>query len=396
MTSSFPAARKHHVLLVALAYIAFISLGLPDGLNSVAWPSIRAEFGLPLDALGALITMSTIGYLASSFSSGRILAHVGVGWLLAASCLVTAVSLLGYGMSPAWAVMVGLGLLAGLGAGAIDSGLNTYAADEFSPSMMNWLHAFYGLGAATGPILMSSIIAAGWGWRPGYMIVGAAQVVLALCFIATRTMWQIHHEDGTPVGPATPSATMLATLSLPKTWLSILMFFLYTGLEVCAGQWTYTLLTESRGIAPSVAGAWVSGYWGCLTVGRLLSGAVVTRLSVQTMLRGCMALSLLSAALIWLNLAPWVTMVAIGLLGLSLAPMFPSLIALTPARMGPEHSANTVGFQIAAAAAGGALLASSFGFLARNFGLELLGPFLLVVGMVMTVVFLTLERGRRG
>jgi MFS family permease len=137
MSTSTMSMRPRTELLVSLAYAAFISLGLPDGLTGVAWPSIRTTFGLPLDALGALITTGTIGYLTSSFSSGRILARIGVGWLLALSCLATAISLLGYGGAPLWAVMVGLGLLAGLGAGAIDAGLNTYAAEHFSARTVN-------------------------------------------------------------------------------------------------------------------------------------------------------------------------------------------------------------------------------------------------------------------
>ncbi|MDP9315499.1 MAG: MFS transporter, partial [Chloroflexota bacterium] len=177
MAASAAPIRQRAALLVGLAYAAFISLGLPDGLTGVAWPSIRTTFRLPLDALGALITTGTIGYLMSSFSSGRLSARIGVGWLLVLSCLATAVSLLGYGATPVWAVMVSLGLLAGLGAGAIDAGLNTYAAESFSPRTVNWLHASFGLGAATGPIIMSGIISAGYSWRLGYLVVGVAQLL---------------------------------------------------------------------------------------------------------------------------------------------------------------------------------------------------------------------------
>jgi fucose permease len=382
--------RRHPGLLIGLAYAAFISLGLPDGLTGVAWPSIRSTFGLPLDALGALITTGTIGYLVSSFSSGRLLARVGVGWLLVLSCLATAVSLLGYGVAPLWVVMVALGLLAGLGAGAIDAGLNTYAAEQFSPRTMNWLHASFGLGAATGPLLMSGVISAGQPWKLGYLIVGVAQLLLASCFALTRTQWQTHHDEAQVV--PTPSAPMLRTLGLPAAWLSILLFFLYTGLEITAGQWLYTLLTEARGMRPAVAGIWVSAYWGSLTVGRVMSGVVVERMTVRTLLWLCMAGALLGVALLWLNLAPWLALAGSALLGLSLAPMFPSFMSLTPARMGPAHVANTVGFQVSAAMLGGAALVSSFGLLAGRVGLEALGPFLLVTASLLTGVFALLER----
>lgn len=390
MSTAASAARKHPGLLIGLAYAAFISLGLPDGLTGVAWPSIRVAFGLPLDALGALITTGSIGYMLSSFSSGRILARIGVGWLLVLSCLATAISLLGYGVAPLWAVMVGLGLLAGLGAGAIDAGLNTYAAEEFSPRTMNWLHASFGLGAATGPLLMSAVISSGQPYRLGYLIVGAAQLLLASCFALTRKQWEAHRSDAGAA--ATPSAPMRRTLGLPAAWLSILLFFLYTGLEITAGQWLYTLLTEARGMLPALAGIWVSAFWGSLTLGRVVSGAVVERITVRRLLWLCMGGALLGVALLWLNLTVWLALSGVVLLGLSLAPMFPSFMSLTPARMGPAHAANTVGFQVAAAMLGGAALVSGFGLLAQRVGLEALGPFLLATGVCLTAVFALLER----
>jgi fucose permease len=387
------STRQRTALLVGLAYTAFISLGLPDGLTGVAWPSIRATFGLPLDALGALITTATIGYLLSSFTSGRLLARFGVGWLLALSCLATAISLLGYGSAPLWAVMVGLGLLAGLGAGAIDAGLNTYAAENFNPRTVNWLHASFGLGAAIGPLLMSSVINVGQSWRLGYLIIGVAQVLLASCFAWTRNQWQTHADDGHTA--PTASAAMLGTLALPSAWLSMVLFFLYTGLEITAGQWLYTLLTETRGVVPVVAGIWVSVYWGSLTAGRLVSGVIVAYISVQTLLQLCMFGAILGVVLLWLNLTPWLALGGVALLGLALAPMFPSLISLTPARVGPAHTANTVGFQITAAMLGGAVLASGFGLIADRFGLEILGPFLLVTAVLLTGVFEALDRHSR-
>ena len=381
------------MLLVGLAYAAFVSLGLPDALTGVAWPSVRAEFGLSLDALGALTITGTTGYLLSSFSSGRILRGIGVGWMLALSCLATAISLLGYGAAPQWAVMVGLGLLAGLGAGAIDAGLNTYAAENFSPRSMNWLHASFGLGAAVGPLLMSSVIGAGQSWRLGYVIVGVAQLILASFFGYTRKEWHAHAEEAQAV--PLPSAPMMRTLLLPSAWLSILLFFLYSGLEFSAGLWLYTLLTEARGVQPVEAGAWVSVYWGGLTVGRLVSGVIVARIAVRTLLRLCMFTAILGVVLLWLNFAPWLSWAGVALLGMSLAPMFPSLISLTPARMGAAHAANTIGFQIAAAMLGGATLVGVFGLIADQFGLETLGPFLLIVAVLLAAVYVILERQTR-
>ena len=137
---------RSKIALIALAFVAFIALGMPDGVLGVAWPSIRADFAIPLDLMGVLLLAAVSGYLVSSFSSGHLIARLGVGFVLAASCALTGIGLIGYTLVPAWWMMVLLGSVAGLGAGAIDAGLNTYAATHFSERVMQWLHASYGIG----------------------------------------------------------------------------------------------------------------------------------------------------------------------------------------------------------------------------------------------------------
>ncbi len=384
---------KHRskALLIGLAYLSFVSLGLPDGLLGVAWPSIRASFDLPLDALGALLVMFTIGYLISSFSSGRLLAAMSVGTLLALSCLATAASLIGYALTSAWEVMVALGVLAGLGAGAIDAGLNTFAATQFSARMVNWLHACYGIGAAAGPVIMTSVLAMRQPWQRGYAIVGGGQLLLAFCFALTRRRWSDESADRENPAPASsPSASAIATLRLPVVWLSVAVFFVYTGVEAAAGAWAYTLFTEARGVSMMAAGPWVSVYWGALTVGRLLSGFVVGFVSVNRLLRFCIAGIAIGAALVWLNLTNLTGFLGLALMGLASAAVFPSLIATTPERLGEAHTANGVGFQIAAAVLGQSLLPAIVGLLAGRFGLEIVGPSLLAAAVLLLILFETL------
>ena len=374
-------------LLIVLAYVGFISLGLPDGLLGVAWPSMRGFFHLPLDALGALLVTFTTGYLLSSCSGGRLLAHINVGSLLTLSCLATAVSLLGYALTPWWGLMVALGVLSGLGAGAIDTGVNTYAATRYSTRMVNWLHACYGIGATSGPVIMTSVLAADLPWQWGYGIVGLGQLVLALCFGLTRTWWPAATaaEDASAPLPIR-TAPSRSTLRLPVVWLGIAVFFLYTGLEAATGAWMYSLFTEARAIPASTAGMWVSVYWGSLTAGRFLSGAVVSFVSVYLLLRLCIISVALGATLLWLNITSMLSFVGLALIGLALAPIFPSLIATTPERLGHAHTANGVGFQIAAAVLGQALLPGMLGMLARHLGLEMVGPALLAAALVLLVL----------
>lgn len=377
--------RRSGLLILLLAYTGFVGLGLVNSLMGVAWPSVRQTFGLPVDALGILLIANTVGYMIASAVSGRLMSILNAGMLLALSCGGAAVSLLASGSAPFWLLLVALGFTSGLCGGAIDGGLNAYAAAHFSPRAMNWLHACFGIGATLGPAIMTTVIATGLGWRAGYWIVGAAQLGLAACFLLTRQLWGAAPSTGDAASPA--GAPLAATLRLPIAWLGIVLFFVYCGVEIAAGSWIFSLLTEARGVSAALAGAWVSLYWASLTIGRVLFGFAVQRITPSTLLRWCMAGSILCALLIWLNLGAWPTFGAIALMGLSLAPQFPLLMSATPGYLGPRHAANGVGFQVAAASLGGALLPSLIGVLARANGLEVLGPCLFVAALIMTGLY---------
>ena len=382
-------------LLVGLAYLSFVSLGLPDGLLGVAWPSIRTFFQLPLDALGALLVTFTIGYLVSSFGSGRILSHVSIGTLLALSCLATAASLLGYTLAPRWGVMVALGGLAGLGAGAVDTGMNIYAATYFSARTVNWLHACYGVGATVGPAIMSGVLMANRPWQWGYGIVGLWQGLLAICFGFTRRWWLPVNPSQEPSGSASGCAASHGhTWRLPVMWWSMAVFFVYTGLEAAAGTWAFSLFHEARAIPIQTAGTWVSVYWGALTVGRLLAGMVVSIVPVRLFLRFCIVGIALGAMLLWLHLTSLLSCLGLALMGLSSAPIFPSLIATTPERLGSVHTAHGVGLQIAAAVLGQAFVPSLVGMLARYLGLEMIGPSLLAASLLLLLLYEVLTATR--
>ncbi len=368
--------------LILLAYVAFISLGLPDGLLGVAWPSVRASFGLPLDALGALLVASTTGYLTSSFLSGRLIARLGVGRVLAASCAATGLGLIGYTLVPAWAMMVALGVVAGLGAGAIDAGLNTYVAAHFGEGLMQWLHASYGIGVTLGPIIMTIALNVYGRWRLGYAAVGTAQIALAGCFVLTLPMWQRNDDDSTR--GRQPRLTdyrtsMLETLRRPRVWLSLMLFFIYTGAEVSLGTWTYSLLTESRGIAPAVAGLWAGSYWALFTVGRIFAGLYAGRAGVHALVRSSILAALGGALLLWWNPVPAASVLGVAVIGLAIAPIFPGMVSGTAGRVGPRYAANTIGVQMSAAGIGAAAIPSLAGVLARQISLEAIPVFLAIL-----------------
>ena len=279
--------------LLVLAYLAFISLGLPDGLLGVAWPAIRGDFAVATSAVGLVLTTTTIGFLASSVAAGFALSRLGVGWLLAASTGLVAFALIGYAVAPTFAPMVGFGLLLGIGSGAIDSGLNAYAASAFGPRHMNWLHAFFGLGVALGPLTMTAVLSLGFAWRWGYVLVAAAQLALAVAFASSHAAWS--RGPRVAVGTSPPARR---TLALPAVWFGALAFVVYTGVEVGAGLWAYLLLTEGRGLAGTVAGICVSAYWASLFIGRLVLGEVSERLGPPRVLPAGLAGMVAGAALV--------------------------------------------------------------------------------------------------
>jgi fucose permease len=242
------------------------------------------------------------------------------------------------------------------------------------------------MGATIGPAVMTGVLAAGRPWQWGYAGVGIAQLALAGCFGLTRARWSAAGGREDAAGrPTTPnrSAPLLHTLRLPGAWLGIAVFFVYAGLEVAAGTWAYTLFTEGRTIPAAIAGPWVSVYWGGLTVGRLLFGAVAPFAPIAFLLRLSLAGIVAGAGLIWLDPTTGLSFLGLAMTGLSLAPIFPSLIAGTPARLGAAHATNGIGFQVAAAVLGGSTLPTLVGVLARRAGLESIGPALLAAAILL-------------
>lgn len=390
-TSVIPVKTGSKYALIALAFIAFISLGLPDGLLGVASPSIRATFGLPLEAMGMLFVSTVSGYMVSSFFSGRIIARLGVGGLLAASCFATGAALIGYTLAPGWWVIVVLGVIAGLGAGAIDAGLNTYIAANHGEGMMQWLHASFGVGITLGPLIMTAGIKLFETWRFGYVVVGSAQILLALCFALTRSMWRGEGKSAESADAQllTDYKTPLRqTLRQPATWLSLLLFFLYAGCEMTLGQWGYTLLTEARGIAPESAGLLAGSYWGMFTVGRLIAGLYTRRVSNHTILRVSILAAGVGSVLLRWNPTETVGLLGIVIIGFAIAPIFPALVSGTAARVGVQNAANTIGMQMSAAGLGIAFMPSAAGLLTRNFGLEIIPTFQLVMVIALFVVYM--------
>jgi fucose permease len=370
MSQSAKAPPKPGLLLIVLAYVGFVSLGLPDAVIGVAWPSVRDAFGVHQSALGLVLVASACGYFLSSFFSGRLIHTLGIGLLLTASTALVAASGFGFALAPVWVAFVACAVLHGLGSGAIDAGLNGYAAAHLPARHVNWLHACYCLGAMIGPLMMTGVLNAGRPYSLGYVSIGAALLALSVVFALTRPLWG---QGPTPAEGGGPVGTR-AALGHAAVWLQIGVFFLYTGLEVTIGQWTFTVLTESREVAPAVAGTWVSAYWGSIGVGRVLFGFVVEWVAIDLLLRGCLLAAVAGAALIAVPGPAWWAFAGLVVVGFALAPVYPCLMTRTPQRLGPAVAAHAVGFQVGAAMIGAAVVPGAVGLAAEGYGLETVAP----------------------
>lgn len=394
MPSSEAAGRTAiRTSLLLLAYSAFISLGLPDGLLGVGWPSMAADLRVSTDTVGLLLFAGTTGYLISSVAAGFSLARLGVGRLLAGSTAMAGLALAGYAVSPALALLVPCALLAGFGGGAIDAGLNAYAAGAFGPKHMNWLHAFFGLGVAIGPLIMTGVLSGGLSWRWGYGLVAGAQVLLAVAFAVSARAW----ARGSVSDASTPAVTnsrIGATLRIPAVWLSVAAFAVYVGVELATGLWAFLLLTEERGLSAAIAGFCVSAYWASLFVGRVVQGFTVEHLGTARTLTAGLVGMLAGSVLVALPGPDWLAVAGLMVIGFAAAPVFPLLTLTTADRVGAGHADRAIGMQMAAAGLGGALFPAGVGVLIERIGEYTLGPSLVVLSLILLTLYAVMARRR--
>jgi fucose permease len=247
---------------------------------------------------------------------------------------------------------------------------------------MQWLHASWGIGITLGPIIMTIGLTASNSWHVGYRVVGSFQLVLAACFVLTLAMWDQGQKSVSSEEPKRLTdykTPMGETLRQPQVWLSICLFFMYVGAEAALGTWTYTLLTESRGIDPTIAGFWAGSYWATFTVGRVVAGLFAKRAGVNLLVTGGLIGALVGAALLVWNPSESINLLAVALIGFSIAPIFPAMMSGTSQRVGAHFAANTIGMQMAATGLGTAVIPSLMGVFARQISLEVIPICLLAV-----------------
>lgn len=376
-----PAVRPG-LLLLLIIYLGFISLGLPDGTVGVAWPQIHDDLGLPIGLGGTIVLVATLLSAVSGFTSGRWVARFSTGPVVLLSCVLTGSALLIIAHARNFAWLIAAAAPLGLGAGAVDAGLNGYVARHYSGRHMNWLHACWGIGAMTGPLVMGRALTSASGWRGGYLVLGAAQLALAFLFLATLRLWSIVPErtDAVRVGSRTITVPT-ATANSPAGWLSAAIFAIYAAVEITAGVWAGSILIVARSVPEATAALCVAGYYGSIMAGRLIVGFVADRWSSRTLVNAGAAVAFLGAG--WFAFAGSAAMAAAALvlLGLGFAPVYPGLMHEVPRRFAPEAVQTVIGRQSGAACLGAASLPAAVGGLAER-SLESI-TFVVIAGVLL-------------
>ena len=380
-------------LHLALAFIAFILIGCNDGALGVLIPGMRSFYHIDAVTISWLFLASTIGYLSASFNNGLLMARLGERRFLLLSLAIYSLGALLYSLSLPYAFFLCAGAVVGFGGGMIDAGLNSYIASlPNNGTLLNYLHAFYGVGALLGPLVASGLLAQGLGWQTTYMVwlAIALLILVSLWFAFKRREPQAH--QGTQEAGRQGSNLLLATLRLRGVWLAAFFLLFYVGTEVGLGNWGYSFLTIARS-GPPLFSAWViSGYWCGLTLGRLTLGRLIPRLGVRRLITLCLAGVILGVLLAWTLPGVWGAACGFCLIGFCLGPLFPTAIALMPQLVAPRLLSSAIGFLACLGSGGGALFPWLAGNLIQRIGYWFLLPFALILTICMLGIWLALNR----
>ena len=379
--------------LLAIIYLAFISLGLPDTMLGSAWPEMHLQLAVPVSYAGIISMLIATGTVIASLTSDLLTRRLGTGRVTALSVALTAAALLGFSLAPSFWVLCLIALPYGLGAGAVDVALNNYVAIHFHARHMSWLDCFWGIGAPLGPYIMGACLTGGWGWHGGYRTVGLIQLALTACLFLTLPLWRGARAqvNGASV-EQTPSPGALALLRLPGVKADLLALFAYQGLEQTIGLWAASFMVMARGISAQQAATWAALFYLGMTLGRLLSGFLTLRFTDQAMVRLGQGVTALGILLTVLPLGHLTLCAGLLCLGLGCAPIYPSLLHETPSNFGIALSQAVMGLLMACAYVGTTLLAPVFGLIAQNVSIRLFPAYLLLMLVIMTASCEVLNR----
>ena len=374
-------------LLLAIIYLAFISLGLPDGLLGAAWPTMYQEFAVPVSYAGAVSIIISFGTILSSLQSDRLTRKLGTGKVTAISVGMTAAALFGFSVSHSFVAVCLWAIPYGLGAGSVDASLNNYVALHYESRHMSWLHCMWGIGATLGPYVMGYALTGGKGWNAGYRYIGIMQIVLTAVLVCSLPLWVKRKEEGTGGTEADAKALSIReVLKIRGAKEVMFCFFCYSALESTAGLWSSSYLTLQKGIPAETAASYAGMFYLGITIGRALSGFITMKLNDVQMIRMGQCMIALGIIVVFLPGAAVVSLVGLVLIGLGCAPVYPCIIHSTPAHFGEDKSQAVIGIQMASAYVGSCLMPPVFGLIANNISVALFPVYLVVILMIMIVM----------
>ena len=374
-------------LLLALIYISFVSLGLPDALLGAAWPTMCLDFAVPVSLAGVVAVTIAAGTVISSLLSDRLTLWLGAGKVTAFSEGLTALALFGFSVSSEFWHLLIWAIPYGLGAGSVDASLNNYVALHYASRHMSWLHCMWGVGASVGPYVMGTALTGGLSWNAGYRYIALFQAVLTAVLLLSLPLWKNRKKDfsGENGAPRAPLG-LKQILAIPGAKEVLIAFFCYCAAEQTAILWGSTYLVRHCGMAEDVAAGFASLFLIGMTIGRGLNGFLTYQLSDKTLIRLGQGLMLLGVAVMLLPLGTGAAMAGLLLIGLGCAPIYPCVIHSTPDHFGEENSQAIIGVQMAAAYTGVCLMPPVFGILANHISVSLLP--LYVGGITLLMIFM--------
>lgn len=384
-------------LLLAIIYLAFISLGLPDSLLGSAWPTMYQQFNVPVSYAGMISMIIALGTIFSSLQSDRLTRRFGTAKVTAVSVGITAAALFGFSISSSFWMLVLWAVPYGLGAGGVDASLNNYVALHYSSRHMSWLHCMWGVGASVGPYIMSYAMTDGNGWNMGYRYISYIQILLTIVLFLSLPLWKKNPDGSTSLD--SPSAdsdhnthnnekslTLKEIFGIPGAKEVLITFFCYCALEQTAGLWASSYLALHHGLTEEAAAGYAALFFLGITLGRGISGFITMKLNDTAMIRLGQAIILLGIIALFLPFGDSFALIGLVLIGLGCAPIYPCIIHSTPANFGADRSQALIGVQMAFAYIGTCLMPPLFGLIANYIHISLFPVFLLVVLILMCVM----------
>ena len=374
-------------LLLAIIYLSFISLGLPDSVLGSAWPVMYQEFDVPVSYAGIISMIICAGTILSSLMSDRMTLKLGPGKVTAISVGMTAVSILGFSFSSSFWMLCLWAIPYGLGAGGVDASLNNYVALHYASRHMSWLHCMWGVGATAGPYIMSYALTGGQGWNMGYRYIGILQTALTVALIFSIPLWKKRAGSAEESGEVQQKALSLReVLRIPGAKEILITFFGYCALEQSTALWASSYLVLNRGVGEETAASFASMFFIGITAGRALNGFLTMKFSDTQLIRLGEGIIALGIAVLFLPFGSTVALAGLILIGLGCAPVYPCIIHSTPDHFGAEKSQAIIGVQMAFAYVGTLVMPPLFGLIANHISVALYPLYLLAILVLMAAM----------